>query len=146
MIFRFGEFELDTDGIRLRSGDNEIAVEPQVFSLLQFLIENHGRVVSKDEIINEVWDGRIVSDTALNTRIAAVRRALGDDGKTQAFIRTFPRRGFWFVSELTYDAPPAAEPPPSMAVPEKPSIAVLPFDNLSHDPEHEYFSDARPIV
>ena len=84
MIYRFDRFELDTDAIRLTGDGGDITVEPQVFSLLQFLIENRERVVSKDEIIDRVWDGRIVSDGTLNSRINAVRRALNDDGKTQA--------------------------------------------------------------
>ena len=100
MIYRFGDHELDTKSFRLSAGDDEIPVEPQVFSLVQFLIENRDRVVSKDEIIEHVWDGRIVSDGTLNSRINSARRALGDDGKAQAVIKTFPRRGFRFVAEV----------------------------------------------
>ncbi|MCZ6772829.1 MAG: winged helix-turn-helix domain-containing protein [Proteobacteria bacterium] len=122
---------MDTSG-------EEIAVEPQVFALLQFLIENCDRVVSKDEIIEHVWDGRIVSDGTLNSRINSARRAVGDDGKAQAVIKTFPRRGFRFVAALSKDDDIAPAP---TSVSDKPSIAVLPFHNLSNDPEQEYFSD-----
>ena len=140
MIYRFGNHELDTESFRLTARGEEIAVEPQVFALLQLLIENCERVVSKDEIIEQVWDGRIVSDGTLNSRINSARRALGDDGKAQAVIKTFPRRGFRFVAELS-GGDGAAQTPDTTAVSDKPSIAVLPFHNLSGDPEQEYFSD-----
>lgn len=138
--YRFSGFSFDTDSLELTGDSGPVPLEPQVFQLLQFLIENRDRVVSKDEIIDAVWDGRIVSDTALNTRIAAVRRALGDDGKTQAIIRTFPRRGFRFVAALSESEKPADTGQP-LQLPDKPSIAVLPFNNLSGDPEQEYFAD-----
>ena len=140
-IYRFGSFRLSTDTYELTGEAGPMAVEPQVFQLLQFLIKNRDRVVSKDEIIDAVWDGRIVSDTALNTRIAAVRRALGDDGKKQAIIKTFPRRGFRFIAEAVDDDAPGAQVKPAGDLTSKPSIAVLPFFNLSDDPEQEYFSD-----
>ncbi len=138
--YRFSGFSFNTDSLELKGETGRVALEPQVFQLLQFLIENRDRVVSKDEIIDAVWDGRIVSDTALNTRISAVRRALGDDGKTQAIIKTFPRRGFRFVAQLSGNRTPDKINQP-LSLPDKPSIAVLPFDNLSDDPEQEYFSD-----
>ena len=140
MIYQFGDHELDSESFRLTAGGEEIAVEPQVFALLQFLIENCDRVVSKDEIIGHVWDARIVSDGTLNSRINSARRAVGDDGKAQAVIKTFPRRGFRFVAEVggVGDTAPVSEPTPAS---DKPSIAVLPFHNLSGDPEQEYFSD-----
>jgi TolB-like protein len=141
LIYRFGAHAVDAGSLALTKDGAEVAVEPQVFSLLQLLIENRDRVVPKDEIIEAVWDGRIVSDGTLNTRINSVRRAVGDDGKAQAVIKTFARRGFRFVADLADEADIAAE----LALPgggtDKPTIAVLPFDNLSGDPEQEYFSD-----
>ena len=112
MIYHFADFILDTEGLELTQGGEAVEVEPQVFSLLACLIENRDRVVTKDEIIEMVWDGRIVSDGALNSRINAVRRAVGDNGTAQAVIKTFPRRGFRFVAES-----PAATPPPGPAGP-----------------------------
>ena len=141
MIYRFGDHTLDTEGFRLDTSGEEIAVEPQVFALLQFLIENRDRVVSKDAIIEHVWDGRIVSDGTLNSRINSARRAVGDDGKAQAVIKTFPRRGFRFVADISGEIDASAESTVAAPSTDMPSIAVLPFVNLSGDPEQEHFSD-----
>ncbi|MEM9223462.1 MAG: tetratricopeptide repeat protein [Pseudomonadota bacterium] len=85
----------------LRRRDVDIALQPQVLSVLRYLLENRDRIVSKDELVEALWDGRIVSDAALNTRLRDVRRALGDDGKEQRFVRTFPKRGVQFVAPVT---------------------------------------------
>jgi TolB-like protein len=137
VIYRFGDHTLDTESLRLTANGEEIAVEPQVFSLLQYLIEHRDRVISKDEIIEHVWDGRIVSDGTLTSRVNSVRRAVRDDGKSQAVIKTFPRRGIRFVAAIAEDDAPDTAP----SHPDKPSIAVLPFENRSDDPQQEYFSD-----
>ena len=100
MIYRFSDFSLDPEAFELAQGGDKIAVEPQAFGLLHCLIENRDRVVSKDELIDKVWDGRIVSDAALTSCVNAARRAVGDDGKSQAVIKAFPRRGFRFVAAL----------------------------------------------
>ena len=139
MIYRFGSFTFDTDGFVLASGPQPLSVEPQVFSLIQFLIENRDRVVTKDELFENIWDGRIVSDAALASRINSARRALGDDGKTQAVIRTFPRRGFRFIAEIVGDEGRSGDGQSQSL--NRPSIAVLAFNNLSGDTEQEYFSD-----
>ncbi|HSM19612.1 MAG TPA: transcriptional regulator, partial [Hyphomicrobiales bacterium] len=93
---RFDDFELDIGAAELRCKGEALPVEPQVFDLIRLLVENAGRVVSRDDIIEHVWGGRIVSDTAISTRINAARRALGDDGKTQRYVKTIQRRGFRF--------------------------------------------------
>ncbi len=144
MKYRFGNFVLDTELLELRSAGTLVTMEPQVFSLLVALIENRERVVGKDELIDSVWGGRIVSDATLNSRINAARRAVGDNGKDQAVIRTHARRGFRFVAPVE---PLAATPAAAMrtdaapALQDKPSVAVLPFVNMSDDPSQDYFAD-----
>jgi TolB-like protein len=132
VIYTFHEFKFDIDRRELWCGPEERSVEPQVFSLLAYLIENRDRVISKEELMDSVWEGRIVSDATLNTRINMARKALGDSGKEQTVIRTIPRRGFRFVAEIARGGAP---------LPNKPSIAILAFDNISGDPDQEYFSD-----
>jgi TolB-like protein len=98
MIYQFGPFELDMATVELREGDKTRNLEPQVFALLALLVENRERLVSKDEIIDKVWDGRIVSDAAVASRIKSARQALGDDGKSQRFIRTIHGQGYRFIA------------------------------------------------
>ena len=91
---------LDTARRELMRGSEFVAVEPQVFDLLEFLIAHRNRVVSKDDLVASVWGGRIVSDSAITSRITAVRHAIGDSGETQRLIRTIPRKGFRFAGEV----------------------------------------------
>jgi pimeloyl-ACP methyl ester carboxylesterase len=101
MLFRFGEYSLDTDRHELARSGNLVPIEPQVFDLLVYLIENRGRVVSKDDLIEGVWGGRIVSDSTLTSRINAARRAVGDNGSDQTLIRTLARKGLRFVGAVS---------------------------------------------
>ncbi len=100
MIYRFLDCVLDIDRRELRRADRIVPLEPQVFDLLVLLAENAGRVVTRDEIVDHVWQGRIVSESAISARIATARKAVGDDGKTQAVIRTVHRRGLQFAAPL----------------------------------------------
>lgn len=100
MLYRFEDFELDTDRRELHRRRTLVSLAPQVFDLLAYLIRNRERVVAKDDLLAAVWGGRIVSESALTTRINAARSALGDDGEAQRLIRTLPRRGFRFVGEV----------------------------------------------
>ena len=133
MGLAFGQYRLEIERRELRCGAELIELEPKAFDLLAFLVQHRNRVVSKDDLLQAVWHGRIVSESALTTRLNAVRRALGDDGSAQRLIRTFTRKGIRFVGEVTEIA--------DRALPDKPSIAVLPFQNMSGDPEQEYFAD-----
>jgi TolB-like protein/DNA-binding winged helix-turn-helix (wHTH) protein len=104
MIYRFGPFELDMAKAELRADGEIRAVEPQVLALLALLVENRDRLVTRDELIEKVWDGRIVSEAAVSSRIKSARRALDDDGKAQRYIRTIHRRGFRFTAAVRVGA------------------------------------------
>src|SRR5688572_4491082 len=160
MTFRFEELELDPRRQELRRAGEVVHVEPQVFDLLALLLHNHDRIVSKDEILDAIWQRRFVSESALSSRINAARKAIGDNGNDQIFIRTFHKRGFRFVAEVaeradevdtgapngtgTLRPPPAAPDEGSALAPRsddgRPRVAVLPFQNHGGHPDEEYFS------
>src|SRR5580704_15600627 len=155
MTFSFGDYEIDVERRELRRATAPVHVEPQVFDLLVYLVQNRDRVVSKDDLIASVWGGRIVSDSTLTSRINAARKAVGDSGGDQKLIRTVARKGLRFVGAVRTQ-PNSAEtghrprapseefrepPPPMLPLPDRPAIAVLPFTNMTGDPAQEYFSD-----
>ena len=149
MIVSFGAYDLDTERRELRRAGVVLAVEPKVFDLLTYLITHRERVLSKDELIANVWRGRIVSDSAVASSINAARTVLGDSGYEHRVIKTYPRKGVRFVGEITaVDAGPAlpGQERTELTVPrsrggDKASFAVLPFTNLSEDPAQEYFAE-----
>jgi TolB-like protein len=154
MPFQFGDFLLDPDRRELSRGAEPVAMGPQVFDLLLYLVANREHVVSRDQVLEAVWDGRIVSESTLASHINAVRKAIGDSGEKQRLVRTVSRKGFRFVGHVT-EAPATVSASAVKALPElptevaakplvipgRPSIAVLPFVNLSGDVEQDYFAD-----
>ena len=175
MLYRFAEFEIDLSQQELRRLGLAVHIEPQVFDLIVHLVRNRDRIVSKDELIETIWNGRIISEAALSSRINGARRALGDTGADQALIRTLHKRGFRFVGDVqtvgaaetdakaarvvpgnnVASGDVAAGGPVSLEVSRlddvvsesvkaeaitRSSIAVLPFGNMSDDPENDYFS------
>jgi pimeloyl-ACP methyl ester carboxylesterase len=119
-VWRLDGFVLDTQRYELRSDDAVIRVEPQVFDVLTMLVRNHHRCVTKEELFDSVWGGRFVGEAALTSRIKAARRALGDDGESQRYIRTVRGRGYQFVGTILADAPPVEAPAEAPAEPEPP--------------------------
>jgi len=145
VVYLFGDYSLDSGRRELRCGTSLVSVEPQVFDVLQFLLCNRQRVVSKDDLVASVWGGRIVSDSTLSSRITAVRHAIGDTGDEQRFIKTLHRKGIRFVGIVQEEQQAAWSAATSIratpTIPNRPSIAVLPFTNMSGDPDQEYFAD-----
>jgi DNA-binding winged helix-turn-helix (wHTH) protein/tetratricopeptide (TPR) repeat protein len=111
LLYIFDNYVLDPERRELRAGGNAVAIEPQVFDLLVHLIRHREHVVSRDELIESIWGGRIVSESALSTRINAVRSAVGDSGTGQRLIKTLPRKGVRFIGEVREEQKaPEAEP------------------------------------
>lgn len=153
MIYVFADIELDMLKVELRRAGKPVPIERQVFALLALLVENSDRLVSKDEIIENVWEGRIVSDAAVASRVKSLRAALGDDGKTQKFVRTVHGQGFRFVAPVTaapnparkvaaFDTGKSADSPQSRI--ERPSIVVLPFRVVGGSSRFPGVADALP--
>jgi TolB-like protein/Tfp pilus assembly protein PilF len=146
LTFIFEDYALDTERRELRRHGDLIPVEPKVFDLLAHLIVNRERVVSRDDLIAAVWNGRIVSESALATCINAARSAIADSGEEQRLIKTLPRKGVRFAGAVregkqSTDLADTKPPGVALAFPDKPSVAVLPFQNISSDPDQEYFAD-----
>jgi TolB-like protein/Tfp pilus assembly protein PilF len=150
MIYRFGPFELDMAKVELRADGEVRPVEPQVFALLALLVENRERLMTKDEIIEKVWEGRPVSEAAVASRVKSARKALGDDGISQRFIRTIHRQGFRFVADANVARAANANQRCETATVQpageinRPSIAVLPFRTIGVAGAYAAIADALP--
>jgi adenylate cyclase len=162
LSFRFADFEIDLARQELRRAGAIVHVEPQVFDLLVHLIRNRDRIVSKDELFDAVWQGRIVSEATLSSRISAARRALGDNGNDQSFIRTLHKRGFRFVGDveegvsastahvieagapldgLVHETGKLVPAPESLPVSDQASVATLSLVHVSHDADQGYLAN-----
>jgi TolB-like protein len=150
MIYAFIDLLLDVGARELRRGEEIVRLEPQVFDLLRLLIENRERVVGRDEIIERIWDGRVISDAAVSSRVKSARQAIGDDGERQWLIRTFHGVGFRFIGEVvgreqatssSEPAPQSWRESPPLA---RPSIAVLPFHLIGVAGPYAAVADALP--
>ena len=144
MIYQFDQFELDMARFELRKGGTHCPLEPQVFAVLALLVEHRDRLLPKNEIFEKLWDGRVVTDSTLTSRIKSARQALGDSGKTQRFIKTIHGKGFRFVADVRVVHDPSSVLPgddadvanenelvPGNEASHRPSIAVLPFRTLT---------------
>jgi len=146
-VYRFDRFVLDVARGALAVDGVECPLRPKSLALLKYLVENSGRVVSRDVIMQAVWPGVFVTEDSIAQCIKDIRRALGDE--QQRLVRTLPRRGFLFAAGARSDATADEQAPLQRsgdtsgdpAIPQKPSIAVLPFINLSGDSEQGYFAD-----
>ncbi|HMM74740.1 MAG TPA: winged helix-turn-helix domain-containing protein [Gammaproteobacteria bacterium] len=155
MRYRFDRHELDVTRGELRSDGAAVPLEPRVYALLCLLVEQRERLISREELIEKIWDGRIVSDAAIATCVKSERRALGDDGRTQRYLRTVHGRGLRFVAPVTSgvdardaDAQGDADALQEAARAGRPSIAVLPFTSLgaqaSHAAPYAVLAEALP--
>jgi len=160
MIYRFDPFELDMARFELRKGGEPCSLEPQVFALLAYLIEHRERLVSRDEIFEKLWDGRVVTDSTLASRVKSARKALGDSGKAQRFIKTIHGKGFRFVADIRAAHDPSvvlptfgfnesgrAQADPLLAASDaslRPSIAVLPFRSVGETGPYDTIAEGLP--
>jgi TolB-like protein len=143
MRYFFEDYVLDTNRRELHRGSDSMSLEPKVFDLLAHLVCNRDRVVSKDDMIASIWDGRIVSESTLTTCINGARCAVGDSGDHQRLIKTLPRKGIRFVGAVREEqrVPDAPRPNLTVDLSGKPSVAVLPFQGMGGDAELESFAD-----
>ena len=145
MIYCFEDFELDAPKQVLRRAGADIKIEPQVFDLLHLLVENHERLVTKNEIIEKIWDGRIISETAVSSRISSARNVVNDDGRQQRLIKTVHNRGLRFIQTpvIKYATTELALNHAPLPLSESnPSIIVMPFRTRPNDEVEIFTADA----
>ena len=157
MIYAFGSIELDMAKVELRDNGEPRSIEPQVFALIAYLAEHRDRMVSRDELFEKLWEGRVVSDSALASRIKSARQALGDDGRTQAIIKTVHGQGLRFIADVRVQHAPVVAISPAVSegversapgvapdATSRPSIAVLPFRSTGATGDWATVADGLP--
>lgn len=148
MLYRFNDYQLDSDNYRLLRDGQLVTLEPQVFDVLSYLITHRDRTISRDELQDKLWAGKIVSDATVNGCIKAARQALGDSGRAQRYIATYSRRGYRFVADLEIPEPQSTHTESEVAASTgrtsssagRPSIAVIPFAHNPGDDESAWIS------
>jgi TolB-like protein/Tfp pilus assembly protein PilF len=144
IIYEFGPFRLDADAELLFRGAKPIVLGRRALALLRLLLERAGAPVSKDALIEAAWPGLAIEDSNLTVQIAALRKVFDETAGGGGWIETMPRRGYRYIGPAVATSNPLTDAiarTSSLALPNKPSVAVLPFSNLSGDPEQEYFAD-----
>ena len=139
--YRFGEFILETADRQLLRKGNAVVLRPKAFETLLLLVSRHGHLVPKDDLLNGVWADTNVSEAVLTHCITEVRQALDDDPHKPRYLKTIPRIGYKFIAQVETIAAPAGDPDAAATPGPATAIAVLPFANMSGDPENEYFCD-----
>ena len=143
MLYKFGPYTLDADRCELRLNTDRVDLEPQVFSVLCYLVQERARIVTRGDLISAVWNSRFVSNSTINSRISAVRKIIDDHGSSESMIRSFPRRGYRFVAGVETEVQASGHAQAVALAPSslRSSIVVLPFTNLSREPEQDDFID-----
>jgi TolB-like protein len=147
LIYSFEDFEIDSQNYQLRRNARTVDIEPKVFDLLSYLVNNRDKLVTRDELFENLWPGLVVSDTSLSNQIKEARKVLGDSGQAQLYIKTIHGRGYQFVANVVEipDQPTVSPPTTTESSLEMrsmgPMVAVLPFQNLSSDQEQNFFCE-----
>src|SRR3954463_9403398 len=140
LALTFGRYRLEPR-VGLMCGGRQVHLTPKALALLSFMAGRPGEVVTKEELFGAVWPKVAVGDAALVTCIQELRKALGDDARHPRYVETLHRRGYRFIGKAAPAGREVAGAVPALLLPDKPSIAVLPFDNMSDDPDQEHFAD-----
>jgi adenylate cyclase len=139
--FRFGSFQLLAGRRELRCNGAPVAIGSRAFDLLLALVRRRGQLATKGDLMAEVWSGRVVEENNLQAQISALRKVLAREAIGADYLQTVPGRGYRFLDQVVDMATSTGVGAATLPLPDGPSIAVLPFTNMSGDPKQEYFAD-----